>query len=137
MHWYEWVRVHSARKSKTSRIKVDRLIALVIFFQDFDSVQQKRQEERAAVPPLQVDHRRRCQSSDKQSVGRRLVGVVHAGQEPWSDHLQGSGAWNRQKSRQLTRTSRRHGSTALGGRTCLTNRVDCCRTYFSGVHFCT
>lgn len=61
-------------------------------FQNFDDVQQVGQEERVAVPPLQVDNQRRCRCGDEQSVGRRLVGAVHTGQESGPDHLQGRGA---------------------------------------------
>lgn len=64
-------------------------------------MQREGQEERAAIPALQADIGRRGRGGDEQSVGRRLVGAVHVGQEPGPDHLQGRSARDCEKSRCL------------------------------------
>lgn len=77
-------------------------------FQDFDHVQCESQEECAAISALQADIGRRGRGGDEQSVGRRLVGTVHVGQEPGPYHLQGRSARDSEKSRYLIDQTRKY-----------------------------
>lgn len=81
------MRVCFGYRTNNDGIKRHRFI-----LQNVDNVQRESEEEPIAVLSLQDDNGRRRQSGHEQSVGGRLVGAVHVGQESGPVDLQRRGA---------------------------------------------